>query len=42
VEKFAKKGAEITWVDQSANEMYWAANSKSVNFGGKSLVDYNQ
>jgi hypothetical protein len=27
LDKFAKKGAKITWADQSANEAYWAVNS---------------
>lgn len=42
LEKYAKPGAEITWADQSANEQYWAVNTKSVGFGGKPLADYNQ
>ena len=30
LEKFAKKGKEIMWADQSANEAYWAVNTAAV------------
>lgn len=33
LEKFAKPGAQIKWVDQAANENYWEANSKGISFG---------
>lgn len=33
---------DIYWVDQSANEAYWAANGKNIKFGKKPLVNYSQ
>lgn len=42
--KFAKSGAsdkDIIWTDQSANEAYWAVNTKNVMFGKHSLAATN-
>lgn len=41
LEKYAKQGAEITWMDLSHNEFYWTVNSKAVNFDGKSIASNN-
>jgi len=42
LDKFAKKGAKISWADQSANESYWAINTNNVKFDGKALAETNQ
>jgi len=42
LDKFAKKGKNLLWVDQSANEAYWAVNTKSASFGDSNLAQYNQ
>jgi hypothetical protein len=33
LQKYAKPGEKIQWVDQSANEHYWASNAKGISFG---------
>jgi len=40
--KFAKKDKQVVWGDQSANEAYWALNTKDAKFGKESLSDHNQ
>lgn len=42
MDKFAKKGKNIIWADQSANEAYWAVNTKEAKFGDANLASYNQ
>lgn len=42
LEKYAKKGAQIQWMDQSHNEFYWTVSSKNVNQGGKPISQNNQ
>jgi len=42
LDKFAKKGKNLVWADQSANEAYWAANTASAKFGDVPLAAYNQ
>ena len=37
LEKYARKGANMLWMDQAANEYYWAVNTKSVSYGGKPI-----
>ena len=32
----------MIWMDQAANEYYWAVNTKSVNYGGKAISQGNQ
>lgn len=41
LDKFAKKGKEVMWVDQAANEAYWSVNSKDVKMGEKQLSQNN-
>jgi len=45
VEKYGKKGLkdkDVSWLDQSRNEQYWAANNNQVKFGDKSITKDNQ
>lgn len=42
LDKFAKKGANIIWADQSANEAYWAVNTANASFGKTVLAEKNQ
>jgi len=42
LDKFAKKGKNLIWADQSANEAYWAVNTANANFGSVPLAKYNQ
>ena len=37
-----KTQKDVYWVDQSANEAYWAANGKNIKFGKTPLVNYSQ
>lgn len=37
-----KTKEDIYWVDQSANEAYWAANGQNIAFGKTQLANYNQ
>ena len=42
VEKYGKKGLkdkDVFWIDQSANQDYWAANNKEVKIGDKVLIN---
>ena len=38
LEKYAKKGQAVTWLDQSSNENYWTVNSKTVHYNGKEVA----
>lgn len=40
--KYAKKGKDLKWFDQSSNDNYWATVSKSVFFNDVTLSDYSQ
>jgi len=42
LDRFAKKGKEMIWADQSANEAYWAVNTNKVSFGKQALSQNNQ
>ena len=42
LEKYAKKGKNLIWVDQAANEAYWAVNTLNTKFGETPLASYNQ
>jgi len=42
LDKFAKKGKNIVWADQSSNEAYWALNTANAKFGSVPLASYNQ
>lgn len=40
--KFAKKGKELFWTNQSNNDQYWTTNSKGVKFGKKLVTKNHQ
>lgn len=42
LDKYAKKGKNITWADQSSNEAYWALNTLGSKFGKTILANNNQ
>lgn len=38
LDKYAKKGKNIIWADQSSNDAYWALNTLGVKFGQTTLA----